>query len=105
MGQVSIACYRPKPGKDAELLELTRDHVPILRTQGLATERLPYLMRAADGTIVEVFEWKSAEAVNAAHKNPEVGKLWQRYGELCDFVKLGDLAETRELFANFEPID
>ncbi|MBV9277048.1 MAG: hypothetical protein JOZ97_02315 [Candidatus Eremiobacteraeota bacterium] len=105
MGQVSIACYRPKPGKDAELLELTRQHIPILRAQGLVTDREPYLMRAADGTLVEVFEWKSADAIEAAHTNPEVGKLWQRYGELCDYIKLGDLAETRELFANFDPIE
>ena len=105
MGQVSIACYRPKPGKDAELLELTRQHIPILRAQGLVTDREPYLMRAADGTLVEVFEWKSADALEAAHTNPEVGKLWQRYGELCDYIKLGDLAETRELFANFDPIE
>ena len=105
MGQVSIACYRPKPGKERELLELTREHIPILRAQGLVTDREPYLMRAADGTLVEVFEWKSADAIEAAHANPEVGKLWQRYADLCDYVKLGDLAETRELFANFEPID
>ena len=105
MGQVSILCYRPKPGKDAQLLELAREHIPILRAQGLVTDREPYLMRAADGTLVEVFEWRSADAIEAAHANPEVGKLWQRYADLSDYVKLGDLAETRELFANFEPID
>ena len=105
MGHVSIVCYRPKPGKEAQLLELTRQHIPILRAQGLVTDREPYLMRAADGTLVEVFEWKSADAIEAAHANPEVGKLWQRYADLCDYVKLGDLAETRELFANFEQID
>ena len=29
-------------------------------------------MRAADGTIVEVFEWRSAEAIQQAHNNPAV---------------------------------
>jgi quinol monooxygenase YgiN len=104
MSQFSIACYRPKPGKEDELLELTRDHVPILRSEGLVTDRPAYAMRAKDGTIVEVFEWKSEEAINNAHTNPEVLKLWQRYGAACDYVPLSTLAEAQEMFAGFEPI-
>jgi hypothetical protein len=30
-------------------------------------------MKSADGTIIEVFEWKSAAAIAAAHENP----VWQ----------------------------
>jgi quinol monooxygenase YgiN len=104
MGQFSIACYRPKPGKDAELLELTREHVPILRNEGLVTDRPAYAMRAKDGTIVEVFEWKSQEAIDSAHGNPEVLKLWQRYGAACDYVALSTLAEAQDMFAGFEAI-
>ena len=55
-GVVVIVAYRPLPGKEAELLQLTREHVPILRREGLATERPFQAMRAADGTIVEVGE-------------------------------------------------
>ena len=39
MGQIVIACYRPKRGKDAQLLRLMAEHVPILRSVGLATDR------------------------------------------------------------------
>ena len=52
-----IVAYRPRAGKEALLLELTRQHLPVLRAQGLATDRPSSVMRAADGTIVEVFEW------------------------------------------------
>ncbi len=31
MGQCVIACYRPREGKDAELVALMREHLPILK--------------------------------------------------------------------------
>jgi hypothetical protein len=105
MGQFSIACYKPKPGKDAELLEIVKGHVPILRQEGLATARPVHAMRAADGTILEVFEWESLDAIAAAHKNPNVLVMWGRFNEACDIVKLVDLAESKAMFAGFTPID
>jgi quinol monooxygenase YgiN len=105
MGQFSIPAYRPKPGKEAELLAIVKQHVPILRQEGLATERPAYAMRAADGTIVEVFEWKSVEAIAAAHKNPTVMAMWERFNDVCEIVKLVDLAESKAMFAGFTPIE
>jgi hypothetical protein len=105
MGLISIAAYRPKPGKEAVLLELTRQHVPALRGLGLVTDRKPVAMRAADGTIVEVFEWRSAEAISQAHVNPVVQEMWEKYGAACDYVRLVDLPESQSMFAGFEPID
>jgi quinol monooxygenase YgiN len=100
-----VVAYRPRPGKEDALLQLTREHVPILRGQGLATERPVQAMRAADGTIIEVFEWVSQEAIAAAHQNPEVQKLWVRYGEACEYVPLASVKECSEMFAGFAPIE
>ena len=100
-----IACYRPKPGQEAALLDLVRGHVPALRRLGLVTERAPYCMRAADGTLVEVFEWASAKAIEAAHENPEVNAMWAAFGAACSHVKLADLTEAQKLFAEFGPLD
>jgi hypothetical protein len=105
MGRLVMVAYRPHPGKEGALLELARTHTPILREQGLATDRPAYAMRAADGTIIEVFEWKSQAAIDAAHTNPEVLKMWARYAEVCDFVPLITVKECSDLFAGFEPID
>jgi quinol monooxygenase YgiN len=105
MGVVVIACYRPKPGKGAELESLMREHVPILRAQALVTDRVPIAMRAKDGTVVEVFEWTSAAAIEGAHKNPAVLALWERYAAVCDYVRISDLAESSDLFAGFTPLD
>ena len=59
MGVMVMALFRPKPGKDAELVACMRDHLPVLRAQGLATERPTTILRASDGTLVEIFEWMS----------------------------------------------
>ena len=100
-----IVAYRPRPGKEALLLELTRQHLPVLRAQGLATERPSYAMRSADGTIVEVFEWKSQGAIDSAHTNPVVSKMWERYAEACEYIPLKNLKEAGDLFAGFDPVE
>ncbi|AUX20213.1 hypothetical protein SOCEGT47_006780 [Sorangium cellulosum] len=105
MGYLVIACYRPKPGKGAELLAAVRDHLPILRGEGLATGRASIVMRASDGTLVELFEWASKEAVDRAHSNPAVLDLWKRFSEAAEYVRLRDIQETSDLFAHFEPVD
>ncbi len=103
-GVIAVVAYRPKPGKEQELLDLVRARVPTLRKEGLVTDRTPTIMRARDGTIVEVSEWKSREAIDAAHKNPNVLAMWEKFFALCDCVPLKTLAEAEEMFAGFEPI-
>ena len=103
-GVVVIVAYRPKPGKGKELLKLVRNRVPTLRREGLVTDREPTIMRARDGTIIEVSEWKSQEAIDAAHKNPNVLAMWDKFFAICDCIPLNTLAEAKEMFAGFEPI-
>ena len=103
-GVVVIVAYRPNPGKEKELLELVRSRVPTLRQEGLVTNRAPTIMRSRDGTIIEVSEWKSQEAIDAAHKNPNVLAMWNKFFAICDCVPLKTLAEAEEMFAGFEPM-
>jgi quinol monooxygenase YgiN len=104
-GVVVIVAYRPKPGKENELVDLVRNRVPTLRKENLVTDRVPTIMRSRDGTIIEVSEWKSQEAIEAAHKNPNVLAMWNKFFAICDCVPLNTLAEASELFAGFEPIN
>jgi hypothetical protein len=99
-----IVAYRPKPGRQAEMEQLTREHVPLLRREGLATNRAVVAARAADGTIVEVFEW-AERGSQLAHSNPAVRKLWERYAAACEIVPLTGLAELSTMFASFTPMD
>lgn len=103
-GVIVIVAYRPKPGKEEDLPELVRSRVPTLRKEGLVTDRAPIIMRARDGTIIEVSEWKSPEAIDAAHKNPNVLAMWNKFFAICDCVPLDTLAEAEEMFANFGPL-
>ncbi|MDF2434228.1 MAG: hypothetical protein JWP44_3859 [Mucilaginibacter sp.] len=105
MGKMVIACYKPRPGKAAALKELMKTHLPTLKAEGLVTDRQSIIMEAADGTIVEVFEWISQEAINQAHTNPAVLKMWGEYGEVCDYVPVGTLAEAANMFASFNPVN
>src|SRR3954468_19399450 len=104
MGRVVIVAYRPKPGQDAQLLELVKAHHPTLRGEGLVTDRPALALRAKDGTLVEVFEWASEEAIAGAHTNAVVTAMWAKFNEACEYVTLGSLAEAQDLFAEFEPV-
>ena len=104
-GVVVIVAYRPKPGKENELIDLVRSRVPTLRKEGLVSDRVPTIMRSRDGTIIEVSEWKSREAIDAAHKNPNVLAMWNKFFAICDCIPLNTLAEAKEMFAGFEPIE
>jgi len=69
MGRTVIVAYRPKAGKADALRKLVDTHVDRLREQGLATERRPIILQAVDGTLLELFEWMSPEAIRQAHTN------------------------------------
>jgi hypothetical protein len=102
--RLSIVAYKPKPGKESELMELAREHVPYLRSIGLVTERPHVIATAADGTIVEVFEW-IAGGIEKAHAHAGLQEMWTRYSTVCDYVPLNTLAESSAMFANFTPVN
>jgi len=78
-----LGIARPKPGKEAELLEAIRDDHAIMDRLGLITG--PYtLYQASDesGTtvFVVIFTWKSGDIPD--HAPPEIRKSWKRMGAL-----------------------
>jgi quinol monooxygenase YgiN len=105
MSRIVIACYRPKAGQQEALRRLIRDHVATLRAIDLATARAPITMEAADGTILEVFEWVSADAIKAAHTHPTVLKMWEAFGAVCDYIPVAQVPEASQLFSDFTPIE
>jgi hypothetical protein len=87
-----------------QLMVAVRKHLQVLRSEDLVTDRPAAVMRAADGTVVEVFEWRSAEAIAKAHTTPAVQALWAEFSVACDYRPLSGLAECQQLFAEFEPV-
>jgi quinol monooxygenase YgiN len=104
MGRIVIVGYKPKPGKAEALRSLASTHVQRLRAEGLVTPREAIIMEASDGTIIEVFEWKSKEAIESAHQNPAVQALWKEFSDVCDYVPVASIAEAKQLFAEFSPV-
>ncbi len=104
MVNMVIAVYRPKPGKLPELTALMRSHVPDLRAWGFATDRPATALQAADGTILEIFEWGEG-AVEKAHHDERVLAMWGQFGAVCDMISLRDVPETAHMFAHFAPLD
>jgi hypothetical protein len=69
------------------------------------TDRKAIIREAAYGTVIEVFEWLSQEAINNAHQNLAVLQMWAEYAEVCECVQPNTLAEDNNMFAAFTPID
>ena len=104
MGRFVIAAFRPKAGKVEALTAVVAKHWRVLQEQGLVTERARYAMQATDGTIIEVFEWKSPQSIEQAHSNPAVLALWTEFEAACEYAPLSSLQEAQHMFSEFTPL-
>lgn len=104
MGRVAIVAYKPKPGNEEALRTLIKKHAPCLKEAGLVTEKESFVLETKDGTIIEVFEWKSEQAMKTAHKHPQVQQMWREYAEVSTYTPLNRLPEAGKLFAEFAPV-
>ena len=71
----------------------------------MATDRPALLMRASDGTYLEIFEWASPDAAGQAHEHPAIATIWEGMGAIADMPALGSLAEAKQTFPHFEPVE
>ncbi|XLS30090.1 hypothetical protein ACJD0Z_04515 [Flavobacteriaceae bacterium M23B6Z8] len=104
MERIVIVAYKPHKGKNNELKSLAEEHWDTLNTLGLVSERKPILMEAEDGTIIEVFGWKSKMAMEKAHSHPKVLTMWKAYAEVCEYLPVAQIPEAANLFSEFSPI-
>lgn len=91
-----LVTYRPKPGKEQELRELLDTHWPTLRRAGLTGPEPARVWRASDkrartSYFVEMFEWKDAEASAAAHRHPDVLRIWDHMEAVLDDLQLAEI--------------
>lgn len=102
--EIVMAMYKPKAGQDEALRAIMARHIPALRRRGLITDRPAMMLRAEDGTYIEIFEWVSPDAAVVAHRDPEIGKLWDEMAPIAEFPTLASLAEARRQFPHFAPV-
>jgi quinol monooxygenase YgiN len=89
----TLVIYRPKKGKEQELLALVKKHAPALRSVGLITDEPVRAFRAhdkrADATcFVEMMSWRDGEASALAHQTPEVMAVWEPMGPLLEGMQI-----------------
>lgn len=100
---ITMALYQPHEGKEEQLSEVLKKHIKTLEAENLITSREPIRARAGDGTVIEIFEWKSEQAKDAAHESPAVMKVWNDIMEIADIKSLSSLEEANHPFPNFSP--
>jgi quinol monooxygenase YgiN len=88
--------YRPKKGKEAELLLLVKKHWPVLKELGLVTNDPAKVYRATDkrsGQVyfIEIFSWRDERAPDTAHQTPEVMSVWETMGPVLEGLELAAL--------------
>ena len=94
---IQILCrYRLKPGREQEFAQLLTRHWPRLFELGLTSDQPARLLRGSDkaGNVayIERFAWKSASSVASAHESPEVMKLWEPMGALCEDMEFWEVS-------------
>ncbi len=100
-----IAIYRPKKGKAAALLALVRSHHARLVALGYAAPGDALVLRSPkDGTLLEIFAWRSDAHVARAHKDPAIMRLWGAFAKVCDYGTPAGLAEAESMFPHFEMV-
>jgi hypothetical protein len=104
MKRAVITAYKPKPGCEAALLALVQRHRALLEMENLITEREPIVMRAADGTILEVFEWRSLASITEARSHPAVSALRDEFRAVCEFLPLAKVPEAQKPSAEFDGV-
>ncbi|MCM3629641.1 antibiotic biosynthesis monooxygenase [Paenibacillus glycanilyticus] len=102
---VAIALYRPHPGKEQELYAIVREHGPALKREGLITEHPMLQLEAEDGTVIEIFEWKSEEAKKQAHISPDIWPIWERMMAVAEMTGLATLKEAGQPFPDFKRLE
>lgn len=103
--KIVIVGYKPFSGKENQLADLLKNHVKILQQEGLSSDRSSIIMKSKNSTFIEIFGWKSKEAMEAAHTNPVVLQMWGEFAKVCEYVPVGDLDESKELFSEFTPVN
>ena len=96
MGVLTQVVYRPKKGKEDELLALVKKHGPALESTGLITGPKPLAHRARNvrtGEVffVERFEWRDEKASGIAHQTPEIMAVWEPMTPILESLEIAVL--------------
>jgi hypothetical protein len=105
MRRTFIVVYKPYKGRDQELLPAVMASYRDLQKGGYVTTQPPKLMKATNGSIVLIFDWKDENTKNTAQTDPVIQQHWMALSKLCEFEKPMNLTECQQPFSDFESIE
>ena len=81
-----IVTYVVKRGCEAEFVRAVRKHWKVLRSEGLTTDQLPFVLSDPENPSVykEIFEWKSRSSFAKAHESARVQSIWKKLMDLTE---------------------
>ena len=85
----TVLChFRVIAEREGEFRQLLERHWPTLRKLDLVTDEASLIYRSVDKAerpcFLEIFHWKSDEAVRVAHDHPDVQAVWEPMMPLCE---------------------
>jgi hypothetical protein len=101
---ITIGIYKAHKGKKKELMELMLQHQPLLRKEGLLTEKEGFIGLTQDNSIIEIYEWKSIGSVQQAKKNPRVQELWKKVHKISDSLGMNKITESKKSTPGFRSL-
>ena len=99
--RISVAAYRPRPGMERELLDMFEAEFASLRAGGHVTDRRVPICRTERGEYLAILEWSSDHAVDDAHRDPDVLRVWARKAEAAEYLAPRDLAGSDVPFVSY----
>ena len=83
-----VATYRVIEGRKPDFLALLGQHHPTLLRLGLVTGEPPIVYSGEEqggGAILfELFTWVDAKGPETAHETPDVMRIWEAMGSMCE---------------------
>ena len=105
---VVLALYQVARENEKALLRLLPKKRRYFLKAGYATRRAPILLRSRQNPeiFIEIFEWKSQDAVAKAHQDPKVRAIWDEMDKLCKRIGKGlnEVPEFATPFPHFDPV-
>jgi hypothetical protein len=80
---VSIAYVRPAEGNERQTLDILSELYTLLRNKNYCRDLL-YRDAKDHRRLINLRYWRSEEARQEAHEDPEVHRLWQRLSEVAN---------------------
>ncbi len=89
---LSIAVMEPFPGCEEEFLGVLHDLYTLMERKGYSDNSL-LRNRLDPPHYINIRRWKSVEARESAHEDPEVHRYWAKLGNLCFMRRVHEILD------------